>query len=243
MNPTDVIEPAGLTYDWIAALGALAVAIALTLAGKFLAFRVPAFARMRELNDKLDADKLAQPKYPPAVMSSSRAGLGVNVVLLVLVLPFTATTVLPSFWGFLLAVLLILLVHDFFYYFTHRFLFHGEGYFRRVHALHHQARSPSHIDALYVHPVETVIGVGIFVLAVILCSLVLGRMHFAAIALAHVIFTQVSIINHVRIELPYFPFKWVHWIAAKHAIHHQNMHKGNFAGITPLYDRLFGTFE
>jgi len=243
MNLTDAIDPAGLTYNWIAALGALAVAVGLTLAGRRIAFKVPAFVRMRELNEKLDADKIALPKYPPAVASSNRAGLGVNVVLLLLVLPLTATTVLPSAWSFVIAVLLMLLVHDFMYYMTHRFLFHGEGYFRRVHALHHQARSPSYIDALYVHPLETVIGVGIFVLSVILCSLVLGRIHFAAIAIAHVIFTQVSVLNHVKIDLPYFPFKWVHWVSAKHAIHHQNMHKGNFAGITPLYDKLFGTFE
>ena len=62
------------------------------------------------------------------------------------------------------------MVYDFFYYLTHRFLFHAATdsrfavlrYFRRVHAVHHQARDPSHIDAFYVHPVETTIGQVLF---------------------------------------------------------------------------------
>lgn len=243
MTPADAIQSLVVGYDWKAALAALAVVVGLTTLFHRLIFMLRPVQQMQVLNRQLDAEKLALAKYPPAVARSNYAGLAVNVLFLLLVVPFTATTQLTPAWQFVAGVALILLVHDFFYYMTHRFLFHGQGYFRRVHALHHQARLPSHIDSYYVHPLETVIGVMIFVLSVILSSLLLGRMHFVTIALAHMIFTQISILNHVKVELPFFPFKFAHWISAKHAIHHENMHKGNYAGITPLYDKLFGTFE
>ncbi len=243
MPPADVITFMGIGYDWQAALAALAVVVVVTAIFHQLIFRLDAVKRTRQLNRQLDAEKMAQAKYPPAVARSNYAGLAANLVLLVLVVPFAATTQLGNIGYAIAAVPVILLVHDFFYYLTHRFLFHGNGYFRRVHGLHHQARLPSHVDSYYVHPLETVLGVAIFFLAVLLASLMLGRLHFTSIALAHVIFTQISILNHVKVDLPYFPFRFAHWISAKHAIHHENMQKGNYAGITPLYDRLFGTYE
>ena len=53
------------------------------------------------------------------------------------------------------------MLFDFLYYLTHRFLFHGKA-LRRVHALHHRALEPTYIDALYVHPLETFIGLVLF---------------------------------------------------------------------------------
>ena len=44
-------------------------------------------------------------------------------------------------------------------------------------------------------------------------------------------------------KLPYFPFRTLSWITAKHHVHHENMHKGNYATITLFYDKLFGTFD
>jgi sterol desaturase/sphingolipid hydroxylase (fatty acid hydroxylase superfamily) len=39
----------------------------------------------------------------------------------------------------LLDAFLVLMIYDFFYYVTHRFLFHGKGHFRGVYAVHHHA--------------------------------------------------------------------------------------------------------
>ena len=56
-----------MTYDWLAALVFLGVLIALTAVGRFLAFRVPALQRMRELNHEADQPKLARKRFREAV--------------------------------------------------------------------------------------------------------------------------------------------------------------------------------
>ena len=54
----------------------------------------------------------------------------------------------------LLDIFIILMFYDFFYYLAHRFWFHGNGAMRKIHAVHHQARNPTYLDAHYVHPMR-----------------------------------------------------------------------------------------
>ena len=51
------------------------------------------------------------------------------------------------------------------------------------------------------------------------------------------------IVIDTHVDLPYFPFKTLSWITAKHHRHHENMQMGNYATITLIYDKMFGTFE
>jgi sterol desaturase/sphingolipid hydroxylase (fatty acid hydroxylase superfamily) len=135
------------------------------------------------------------------------------------------------------------MVFDFFYYLTHRFLFHGK-LLNKVHALHHQARTPTYIDALYVHPLETAIGLSLFLGSIPLIALLSGGpLNAFAMAVATLIFTQINTINHTFVDLPYFPFKPVDYITSIHAAHHVDMNQGNYATLTMLYDWLFGTLE
>ncbi len=67
--------------------------------------------------------------------------------------------------------------------------------------------------------------------------------HVATIVLTSIIYTQLNQINHCRIDLEGFPWRTLNWIAMKHDAHHLDMHKGNYATITLLYDWLFGTLE
>ena len=46
-----------------------------------------------------------------------------------------------------------------------------------------------------------------------------------------------------EIDLHTFPWRTLNWIAIRHDAHHIDMHKGNYATITLLYDWLFGTLE
>lgn len=230
-------------YHWQEALLTLVAIIVLTKIGKFIAFRVPAVAEMRRLNLEADKEKLAKPKYLPVVRASQKVGLAVNVVFFLLILPWIVTLDSQPLWMVLLHVVVILMVYDFFYYLCHRFWFHGNGKMRQVHAVHHQARSPTHIDGFYVHPVETFVGIALFVSSLALLALWLGPFHVATIVVAYIAFTQINTINHTRVTLPYFPFRTVTWITAKHHVHHENMHKGNYATITLLYDYLFGTLD
>lgn len=232
-----------MIYDWKAALVVFAVVVAVSVIGKYLAFKVPALQRMREYNRREDKAKLAKEKYPPVVKQNRQVGLAVNLVFFLVIVPLTVSLQAQPLWLILLDAVAILMVYDLFYYVTHRFLFHGQGYLRRVHALHHQARQPTHIDAFYVHPVEVLIGTVLFVGTVPVLYPLLGTFHVAAVAIAYIVFVQINTINHTYVDLPYFPFKTLTWITKKHHAHHIDMQHGNYATITLLYDRMFGTFE
>ena len=229
-------------YDAMAGLALFAAVVALTLLRQAVTRRIPALARMRVLNRDEDARKRALAKYPPIVRASDRVGRFTTLAFFAGVAPFVVTLAPQHVAHVLRDVVLVLMLYDLAYYLTHRFVFHGP-LMREVHAVHHQARSPSHIDAQYVHPLETFIGLALFVGTIAGLAPLLGRFHVAAVAASFLLFTQLNILNHTKVVLPEFPYRLLTWISAKHALHHQSMRKGNYATITLLYDRLFGTFE
>ncbi len=232
-----------MTYDWLAALAFLGTLIALTAACRFLAFKVPEIQRMRELNGEADEAKMSRKRFREAVRVNNRCGLITNLVFYVAILPFSVSLEPRPLWRHALDVVAVLMVFDFFYYLTHRFLFHGK-LLRKVHALHHQARTPTHIDALYVHPLETFIGLSLFLLSIPLVGAIAGApLNAFSMAVATLVFTQVNTINHCFVNLPYFPFKTLHYVTSVHEAHHVDMNQGNFATLTMLYDWLFGTYE
>ena len=232
-----------MTYDWQAALAFFVTLTGLTLLGRYVVFRIPAFERMRLENRKADRPKLARKRFKEAVKVNSRTGLLVNLAFYAAVLPLCVNLVARPFWEYVVQVVAVLMVFDFFYYLTHRFLFHGKA-LRRVHALHHRALKPTYIDALYVHPLETMIGLFLFLGSIPLVALIAGTpLNAFSMAIATLIFTQVNTLNHTYINLPYFPFKTVDRITSIHAAHHVSMNRGNFATLTMLYDWLFGTLE
>ena len=146
-------------------------------------------------------------------------------------------------WRHLFDIVAVLAVYDFFYYLIHRFIFHGK-LMHKVHSLHHQARTPTYIDALYVHPLETTIGLSLFLLTIPLIAVLGGApLNAFSMAVATLIFTQLNTLNHTYVNLPYFPFKTVDYITSIHAAHHVDMNQGNFATLSMIYDWLFGTLE
>lgn len=232
-----------VTYDWLAAIAFLATLVGLTLIGKFLAFKMPELQRMRELNAEADRQKLSRDRFRQAVNESNRAGLITNLVYLVAVLPFCIDLAPRPLWRNFIDIVVVLMVFDFFYYLTHRFLFHGK-LLRKIHALHHQARTPTYIDALFVHPLETSIGLLLFQFSIPLIAFVGGApLNAFAMAIAALIFTQLNTINHTFVDLPVFPFRTIDKITSLHAAHHVDMNQGNFATLTMIYDWLFGTLE
>lgn len=232
-----------MNYDWLAALAYLGTLILLTVTGRFLAFKVPALERMRELNEVGDAPKMARKRFREAVKVNNRAALATNVVFLLAILPFCLSFEARPLWRHVVEVVVVLMVFDFFYYLTHRFLFHGK-LLNKVHALHHQARTPTYIDALYVHPLETTIGLVLFLGTIPLIAVLGGGpLNAFSMAVATLVFTQLNTINHTFVNLPYFPFKTLDTITSIHAAHHVDMNHGNYATLTMLYDWLFGTLE
>lgn len=232
-----------MIYDWQAALVFVGVLIVATVVMQFFVFKVPALQRTLQDNRAQDRIKRKKDKYPPVVKANNITGLLTNLVFFIAIAPFFVTLEPLPLLRELGNVVMILMVYDFFYYLTHRFLFHGQGYFRKVHALHHQARSPTNIDAYYVHPLETFVGISLFMGTILGLGLALGPFHALTLSACFIIWTRINIINHNHVDLPYFPFKTLTWITRKHAVHHENMHMGNYATITLFYDKVFGTLD
>ncbi len=230
-------------YNWLGSLITLACIVAVTVIGKTLLFRLEPLQKMRELNRSEDRIKWKKDKYPPIVRANHRLGLGMNIMFFVLMLPFFVSLQAAPAWKILLDIFIILMFYDFLYYLSHRFWFHGNGRMRQVHAVHHQARNPTYLDAHYVHPLETFVGLALYMGSIAVLSPLIGPYHPVTIILTFVIFTQINIVNHTHVDLDYFPFKTLTWITRKHHVHHENMHKGNYATITLLYDRIFGTLD
>ncbi len=243
------VEWLSSVYDWKAGMALIVMVVALGKFGRWLVFKVPAFRGVREQNRALDKERLGRDKYPPMIKRSIRAGMWTNLAFFFVMAPLVVSFEPRPLWRGLFDIVLILMVYDFFYYLTHRFLFHAAHdsrfavlrFFRRVHAVHHQARDPSHIDAFYVHPVETTIGQLLFHFTVLGLGVALGGFHVVSVAIASLVYIQLNTFNHVKFELP--GYKLLNWISFKHHVHHIDMQKGNYATITLLYDKLFGTLD
>lgn len=142
-------------------------------------------------------------------------------------------------WYWSLSVLLYMLLHDTWFYWTHR-LMHHPWWFRRVHAVHHDSRPPTAWAAMSFHPWEAVTG------AVIIPALVFViPIHIAALGLVLAIMTVMGIANHMGWEM--FP-RWLvqgrvgRWLitATHHQMHHDR-YRGNYGLYFRLWDRLCGT--
>jgi len=234
-------------YDWAASLACFAGLVITSLVGRAILFRIPAFKQTLDVNvaeNKRKWDEQGQ-KYRHRVKSSKQIGFVFNTIFYVAILPFLASFTPQPIWKILLDAVVILMVYDLLYYLVHRYLFHGNGYFRRVHAVHHQARSRvSSVDSHLLHPMEIFIGIALYFLAISLLGILgMAPFHVASIIISTVIYVELNQMNHCRIDLDGFPYRLINWIAMKHDAHHINMHKGNFATITLLYDKLFGTYE
>ena len=230
-------------YNILAALLSLVTIAVISRAGKWLVFKSKPLQSMRDINEEQDKKKWKMDKYPPVVKANQKVGLWTNVVFFFLILPFMVTLETPALGTVLLQVFVVLMVYDFFYYLSHRFWFHGNGWMRKVHAVHHQARNPTYLDAHYVHPFETFVGLSLYMGTIVLLAPIFAPYSVATIVVTFLIFTNINIINHTHVDLDYRPFKTLTWITKKHHVHHENMHKGNYATITLLYDKLFGTLD
>jgi sterol desaturase/sphingolipid hydroxylase (fatty acid hydroxylase superfamily) len=100
-------------------------------------------------------------------------------------------------------------------------------------------RHPNAFDALYLHPVETFLGLALL----IACTWLLGPVHIATFAGVFFVYSALNIIVHCGLDFHFPPFLALSYLARKHDIHHTSMKGGNFASITPIWDILFGTAE
>ena len=142
-------------------------------------------------------------------------------------------------WWLPISVLLYLLIHDAWFYWTHRWM-HRPRPFRAAHAVHHASRPPTAWAAMAFHPWEALTG------AVVIPALVFAiPIHIGALAVVLAIMTLNGVTNHMGWEM--YPQALVRgpvgrWmITASHHQRHHAEYRCNYGLYFRFWDRLCGT--
>jgi sterol desaturase/sphingolipid hydroxylase (fatty acid hydroxylase superfamily) len=140
---------------------------------------------------------------------------------------------------FLLSIATMMLVHDTYFYWSHR-LMHWKPVFKLAHHVHHESVNPSPLAAFSFHPTETVIEA----LVVLTMPFVLP-IHPAALGIFLFASHCMNAMGHLGYEL--FPpgfarGKVTGWVntATHHNMHHQYF-TSNYGLYFNFWDRLMGT--
>ena len=137
------------------------------------------------------------------------------------------------------SIALAILIHDAYFYGTHRAMHHPR-LFARVHRAHHLSTSPSPWAAYAFGPIEALVSA-----LIVPTILLVVPMHESAIFVFLIYMILMNVIGHLGIEL--YPRSWVHsrWTRWYSTSTHHNLHHRDFRGNYGLYftwwDRLLGT--
>jgi Delta7-sterol 5-desaturase len=142
-------------------------------------------------------------------------------------------------WYLPVSVLLYLLAHDTWFYWTHRWM-HAPKPFKIAHAVHHASRPPTAWAAMSFHPWEALTG------AIVIPALVfLIPIHVGALGVVLTVMTIMGVTNHMGWEM--FPRRIVNgalgdWlITASHHQRHHAEYRCNYGLYFRHWDRFCGT--
>ena len=142
---------------------------------------------------------------------------------------------------FFLAFPVMFIMHDTYFYWTHR-LMHHPSLFRLFHLVHHKSTNPSPWAAYAFHPLEALVEAGIFV--VFLFTIPIHKVHFFIFFLMSIIY---NVYGHLGWEFfpkgfnRHFIGKWIN-TSVNHNQHHQ-FFKGNYGLYFLFWDRWMGTIR
>ena len=142
---------------------------------------------------------------------------------------------------FIFSIFFMILVHDTYFYWTHRWM-HGKSVYRIVHRVHHLSTNPSPWAAMAFHPIESVIeGSVIAVIAF------LFPVHPLSIGIFLLFMMIYNVYGHLGYELypkGFSTSKVGRWIntSVNHNLHHQYF-AGNFGLYFLWWDRWMGTLR
>lgn len=158
------------------------------------------------------------------------------------VLPYTEiySNIADHGWGYLLlSVVLALLIHDTYFYWTHR-LMHHPRLFKLFHLTHHRSVNPSPWTSFAFSPLEAVVEAGVIVVIAFLIPI-----HSLGILLFLLFMTVYNAYGHLGHEI--YP-QWVvnsrfgKWLntSTNHNMHHKYF-KGNYGLYFRFWDEWLGT--
>jgi lathosterol oxidase len=137
------------------------------------------------------------------------------------------------------SIVLAILVHDAYFYWTHRLL-HWRPLYRLAHHVHHRSTSPTPWAAYAFHPLEAVVQAGIYVVIVFAVP-----MHPLALMLFLIYMIVRNVAGHLGHEIWPAGFaghpltRW-HLTPTHHDLHHR-FGKGNYGLYFSFWDDWIGT--
>lgn len=145
---------------------------------------------------------------------------------------------LYGWWYLPTSLVILMLVHETYYYWIHRWM-HVPSVYRIVHKVHHDSKVASPFTAFSFHPIEG------FLQAIFLpIMIMIVPIHYYIIIIQLTIMTFSSVINHLDIEIyprEKHPF-WSKWVigATHHSLHHKQ-YKYNYGLYFTFWDRITRT--
>ncbi len=152
------------------------------------------------------------------------------------------TSIIDFGWTyFFVSILLMLLIHDTYFYWTHRAMHHPR-IFKWFHQVHHQSMNPSPWAAYSFHPLEAVVEASIVIVLAFLMPV-----HPLSISLFLFIMMIYNVYGHLGYEIYPSGFsnsiigKWIN-TSLSHNQHHQ-FFDGNYGLYFLWWDRWMGTLR
>ena len=136
---------------------------------------------------------------------------------------------------FMFSIVLMIMVHDTYFYWTHR-LIHHPKIFKHVHKTHHKFDSPTPWAAFAFHPLEAIITIGIIPVIIFLIPY-----HPFALFIFITFLTIYNIFIHLGYVIPGLHYFKYQNTTIGHDFHHLHSHS-NYGLYFNFWDRLMGTY-
>lgn len=140
---------------------------------------------------------------------------------------------------FLFSLLLLIFLHDTYFYWIHRLMHHPKIY-KYVHYIHHKSHNPTPFAAFSFHPLEAILESAIIPISVFLIPL-----HNITLFVFLTFSLFMNVLGHLGYEI-YFknftkhPLTWWNNTSTHHNMHHRFVNY-NFGLYFNLWDRIMGT--
>lgn len=139
---------------------------------------------------------------------------------------------------FFLTFIILLIIHDSYFYFIHRFMHHPKVY-HQIHAIHHRSTNPSPWAAFSFHPLEALLEMAFLPLVIIFLPV-----HPAILLIFFTASNAANVLGHLGYEI--LPQGFTRGVfsfintATHHNMHHQYQ-KYNFGFYFNIWDRILST--
>lgn len=136
---------------------------------------------------------------------------------------------------FIVSIILMILLHDTYFYWTHR-LIHHPGIYPYFHKVHHQFHNPTPWAAFAFHPLESILSMGIIPLIIFVIPY-----HPAALIVFITFMVAYTVFIHLGYAVPGIWLSNIRNDSSDHDYHHHKGH-GNYGLYFNIWDKAMGTY-